>query len=227
MTSGGGPIQIKAGGLHGAREGGVLGEEAVPRMDRLRPGLCAPRRGPSPGRGTTHAPAAGRCGRPSRPRGRAAATRSTSEKIADALVAELAARPDEPHRDLAAIRDEDPHSPTHPVERRASSAERSASPSEPFATLARRTDNIRATWSASSRSVAETSSEARPMSRPSIKSSSTSAIEPSAMLRKRAYSRLDSRFEPSAMLAATDTAARRSCAVSLNRSSDGKLAVIP
>ena len=55
---------------------------------------------------------------------------------------------------------------------------------------------------------------------------SASFKEPRAWLRKFKKSRLVARPEPSAMLADTDTPARRSCAVSPNRSPRGNPALI-
>ena len=65
----------QAGGDHRLGEVGVLGEEAVARMDRLGAGLAAPRRGSRRRSGSSRAPAAGRSAPPRRPRARAARRR--------------------------------------------------------------------------------------------------------------------------------------------------------
>ena len=71
MALGGRADEDDAGLLAGAREGGVLGQEAVAGVDRLGAGLLRPPRGSCPPSGSSPRPARGRAGRPRRRAARA------------------------------------------------------------------------------------------------------------------------------------------------------------
>ena len=93
---------------------GLLGQEAVARVDRLGAARDRGRDDRDRRAGSCRAPAPDRYGRTRRPARRWRASTSASLKTATDSTAQLAAGADDPHRDLAAVGDQEP------VERRAS-----------------------------------------------------------------------------------------------------------
>ena len=115
MTSGDGPMNVRPASLAGAREGGVLGEEPVSRMDGVgarAPGRVDDRLDAQIALGRLAGPDVHRLIRFTHVAGAAIAVGEDGDR----RDAHFPARPHDPDRDFAAVGDQDFHEAARPEE---------------------------------------------------------------------------------------------------------------